>query len=104
MPSICSSRTRTRLEKPVVTKKHAKDGCTRTEDFQAEEVERIDRRFADAAVTEAAGSEDDPPAGEGYWRRASPVPNQARGDRRKSGPNLPPKSPAAAKRAPWPDG
>src|SRR5215212_3942642 len=35
----------------------------RSHDFQAEDVERIDRRFADAAVTEAAGSENDPPAG-----------------------------------------
>src|SRR5215217_6287657 len=47
--------------------KSAKETLPRTDvarshAFQAEDVERIDRRFADAAVTGAAASENDRPA------------------------------------------
>jgi hypothetical protein len=51
-------------DKPNATKETLlRTDRARTHDFQAEDVERIDRRFADAAVTEAAGNENDPPAG-----------------------------------------
>jgi len=39
------------------------DDVALSQDFQADDVEHIDRRFADAAVTEAAGGENDRPAG-----------------------------------------
>ncbi len=55
-------------DRPVATKEALpRTDVARTQDFQAEDVERVDRRFADAAVTEAAGSENDPPAGDAYW-------------------------------------
>ena len=55
-------------DRPVATKEALpRTDVARTQDFEAEDVERVDRRFADAAVTEAAGSENDPPAGDGYW-------------------------------------
>src|SRR5829696_2089187 len=55
-------------EKPIETKEPSpRTDVACAEDFQAEEVERVDRRFADAEVTQAAGREDNPPAGDGYW-------------------------------------
>src|SRR5215207_34462 len=55
-------------EKPLETKEASpRTDVARTEDFQPEEVERVDRRFADAEVTQAAGREDNPPAGDGSW-------------------------------------
>src|SRR5215207_7309946 len=52
-------------DRPNATKetRPGTDVARTTQDFQAEDVECIDRRFADAAVTEAAGSENDPLAG-----------------------------------------
>src|SRR5215213_9461093 len=62
-------------EKPVETKEPSPstdvalsqdfqaDDVALSQDFQADDVEHIDRRFADAAVTEAAGGENDRPAG-----------------------------------------